>query len=75
MLKSERNFGTVIEWQSARGYGFLRADRGGDHFFLGRRDLLRYGIRNLAIGQRLSFDPARDGLGRAPKAVNIRVLV
>ena len=68
------NVGTVIEWHPARGYGRLRADGGGE-FFLGRRDLLRYGIRNVAVGQRLSFDPARDGLGRrAPRAVNIRVI-
>ena len=73
MLKPEQNFGTVVAWDQSRGHGFLRADRGGD-FFIGRRDLLRYGIQNLAIGQRLYFDPARDGLGRVPRAVNIRVL-
>lgn len=75
MLKPERNFGTVISWHHVQGHGFLRADHGGE-FFIGRRDLLRYGIRNLGVGQRLSFDPARDGLGRrAPRAVNIRVVV
>jgi cold shock CspA family protein len=75
MLMPERNFGTVISWHPARGHGFLRADHGGE-FFIGRRDLLRYGIQNLQIGQRLAFDAARDGLGRrAPRAVNIRVVV
>ena len=68
--------GTVISWNAARGFGFVRADRGGDEFFIGRRDLLRRGIQNLAIGQRVAFDPARDGLSRrAPRAVNIRVVV
>jgi hypothetical protein len=53
----------------------VRADHGGE-FFIGRRDLLRYGIRDLTVGQRLSFDPARDGLGRrAPRAVNIRIII
>ena len=67
--------GTVISWNAARGFGFVRADRGGE-FFIGQRDLLRRGIQNLDVGQRLSFDPARDGLGRrAPRAVNIRVVV
>jgi cold shock CspA family protein len=69
-----QNVGTVISWHHARGHGFLRADRGGD-FFIGRRDLLRYGIRNVQVGQRLAFDPARDGLGRVPRAVNVRVIV
>ena len=68
-----QNVGTVISWHHARGHGFLRADRGGD-FFIGRRDLLRYGIRNVQVGQRLSFDPARAGIGRAPRAVNVRVI-
>jgi cold shock CspA family protein len=67
----EQKFGTVIAWHG--DHGFLRADRGGE-FFVGRRDLLRYGIRNLAVGDRLSFDPARDGLGRVPRAVNVRVI-
>ena len=72
MPMPERNVGTVIAWH--RAHGFLRTDRG-DEFFVGQRDLLRYGIRNLTVGQRLSFDPAHDGLGRrAPRAVNIRVL-
>jgi cold shock CspA family protein len=74
-MRPERNVGTVIEWHPARGHGRLRADGGGAEFFLGRRDLLRYGIQNLQIGQRLYFDPARDGLGRVPRAVNIRVVV
>jgi cold shock CspA family protein len=74
-MREADDFGTVTSWNAHRGFGFLRADRGGD-YFIGRRDLLRYGIRNLEVGQRLSFDPARDGLGRrAPRAVNIRVIV
>jgi len=74
MRMPERHVGTVISWHHVRGHGFLRADRGGE-FFVGRRDLMRYGIQNLQIGQRLSFDPARDGLGRrAPRAVNVRVI-
>ena len=73
-MPERRNIGTVVEWHPARGHGRLRAD-GGAEFFVGRRDLLRYGIQNLAIGQRLYFDPARDGLGRAPRAVNVRVVI
>src|SRR5262249_38577901 len=72
MRMLERNVGTVVSWHPAKGYGFLRAC--GGVFFIGRRDLLRYGIKNLEVGQRLSFDPARDGLGRAPRAVNVRVI-
>jgi len=67
-----RNVGTVVRWSG--DYGFVRTDNGGE-FFIGHRDLLRYGIRRVAVGQRLLFDPARDGLGRAPRAVNIRVVV
>jgi cold shock CspA family protein len=74
-MPERRNVGTVISWHQQRGHGFLRADRGGD-FFIGRRDLLRYGIRNVAVGQRLYFDPARDGVGRgAGRAVNVCVVV
>jgi cold shock CspA family protein len=69
---SSRNVGRVISWNDARGYGFLRTDAGGN-FFIGRRDLLRYGIQNVQVGERFSFDPARDGLGRgALRAVNLR---
>jgi hypothetical protein len=74
----ERNVGVVIEWHPARGHGFLRDDRG-DVYFLGARDLKRYGIdiESLSVGQRLAFDPTRDsyGLGRAPRAINVRIIV
>ena len=73
-MRELKDFGTVISWDHARGHGFIRADRGGD-FFIGRRDLLRYGIQNVAVGQRLSFHSARDGLGRrAARAVKVRVI-
>jgi cold shock CspA family protein len=72
-MRMRRNIGTVVEWHPARGHGRLRAD-GGAEFFVGRRDLMRYGIQNLQIGQRVYFDGARDGLGRVPRAVNLRVL-
>jgi hypothetical protein len=36
---------------------------------------LRYGIKEVAIGDRLSFDPAPDSVRhRVPRAVNIRVV-
>lgn len=63
--------GTVKWWQSAKGFGFIRAADGTDHFVhfsaiqgSGRRDLLD--------GQHVEFDAVMGAKG--PAALNVRVI-
>jgi cold shock CspA family protein len=65
--------GIVISWYADRGFGFARSDDGGE-IFLGRSELLRAGIQNLQIGQRLSFRLRPDNYGKSLRATDVRFI-
>ena len=54
--------GVVVEWDDHGGYGTIRADGGGDHFF--HCTQLVDGSRTTEIGARVTFDVVPGRLGR-----------
>jgi len=54
--------GTVIDWDEQGGYGTIRADDGGEHFF--HCTALVDGSRTTSAGTRVTFDVEPGRLGR-----------
>lgn len=52
--------GTVKFYNSQKGYGFIQPDDGGKDVFVHATALERAGLRDLAEGQKVSFDTATD---------------
>src|SRR5215510_4451787 len=62
--------GRIIQFNQARGYGFIEQDSGGEDVFIHSADL---GDPSAArLGTRLEFTVLRNE--RGPKACNVRVL-
>jgi CspA family cold shock protein len=64
--------GTVKWYNSAKGFGFIAADRGGKDIFVHASALDRSGITGLAEAQRVAVDVA-DGQ-KGPEAVSLRLI-
>lgn len=52
--------GTVKFYNSQKGYGFIQPDNGGKDVFVHATALERAGLRDLAEGQKVSFDTRED---------------
>lgn len=49
--------GTVARWDDAKGWGFIRPDKGGDRdLFVHHTAIRQYGRRSLVVGERVQFD-------------------
>ena len=65
--------GTVKFFNGERGYGFIKPDDGGRDVFVHITAVERAGLKDLAEGQRISFEVEPDKKGKGPKAVNLVV--
>ena len=63
--------GTVKFFNSTKGFGFISPEGGGKDVFVHATAVEAAGIRNLAEGQRVSFDTQPDA--RGSKAVNLKM--
>jgi CspA family cold shock protein len=64
--------GTVKFFNSAKGYGFISPEGGGNDVFVHVSELERSGIHSLTDGDRVSFDTKMDPKKGKPNAVNVR---
>jgi CspA family cold shock protein len=64
--------GTVKFYNGQKGYGFIQPDNGGKDVFVHATALERAGIRNLAEGQKVSFDIEEDRRAGKSSASNLR---
>ena len=64
--------GTVKFYNAAKGYGFIQPDDGGKDVFVHVSALARAGMRDLAEGQKVSFDIEVDQRTEKNAATNIR---
>ena len=65
--------GTVKFFNGERGYGFIKPDDGGRDVFVHITAVERAGLKDLAEGQRITFEVEPDKKGKGPKAVNLVV--
>jgi CspA family cold shock protein len=63
--------GTVKFFNAERGYGFIKPDNGGRDVFVHVTAVERAGLKDLAEGQRITFEVEPDKKGKGPKAVNL----
>jgi CspA family cold shock protein len=68
----ERILGTVCWFVNAKGFGFLRPDRGGKDIFVHHSAIDADGYRWLKEGQRVEFSVERGAKG--PQAAEVRVI-
>ena len=64
--------GTVKFYNGQKGFGFIQPDDGGKDVFVHATALERAGIRNLAEGQKVSFDIEEDRRTGKVSASNLR---
>jgi cold shock protein len=65
--------GIVKFFNAERGYGFIKPDDGGRDVFVHVTAVERAGLKDLAEGQRITFEVEPDKKGKGPKAVNLVV--
>jgi cold shock protein len=63
--------GTIKFFNAERGYGFIKPDDGGRDVFVHITAVERAGLKDIAEGQRITFDVEPDKKGKGPKAVNL----
>lgn len=68
---SERENGVVKWFDSAKGYGFIQRDNGGD-VFVHYSSILGVGYRSLTEGQRVEFEVEEGAKG--PQALNVYIV-
>ena len=68
-----RQSGTVKFYNSQKGYGFIKPDDGGRDVFVHITAVERAGLKELAEGQRITFEVEPDKKGKGPKAVNLAI--
>jgi CspA family cold shock protein len=68
---AERETGTVKWFNSAKGYGFIVRDRGGE-IFVHYSGIRSEGVRSLRDGQRVEFSVVQED--RGPKAQDVVVV-
>ncbi|WP_374435857.1 DUF1294 domain-containing protein [Inhella sp.] len=67
--------GRVLQWDAAKGLGFIAPDQGGERLLLRRADLAgRLRFRAPALGEAVRFRRARSGPGRE-RAVQVQPLL
>jgi CspA family cold shock protein len=64
--------GTVKFFNSAKGFGFIAPEGGGNDVFVHVSELERSEINSLNEGDRVSFDTKMDPKKGKPNAVNIK---
>ncbi|MCL4768395.1 MAG: cold-shock protein [Hyphomicrobiaceae bacterium] len=65
--------GTVKFFNTAKGFGFIRPEEGGNDVFVHATALERAGIRSLNEGDRVSFVLEDDRRGRGKQAGQIEL--
>ncbi|HEX7074300.1 MAG TPA: cold-shock protein [Hyphomicrobiaceae bacterium] len=65
--------GTVKFFNTAKGFGFIRPEQGGNDVFVHATALERAGIRSLNEGDRVSFVLEDDRRGRGKQAGQIEL--
>jgi cold shock protein len=65
--------GTVKFFNSEKGFGFIKPDRGGADIFVHISAVQASGLSGLAENQKVKFDTEPDRHGKGPKAVNLAV--
>src|SRR4030081_975071 len=65
--------GIVKFFNGERGYGFIKPDDGGRDVVVHITAVERARLKNLAEGQRITFEVEPDKKGKGPKAVNLVV--
>ncbi len=68
-----RMTGTVKFFNTAKGFGFIRPEQGGNDVFVHATALERAGIRSLNEGDRVSFVLEDDRRGRGKQAGQIEL--
>ena len=64
--------GTVKFFTTAKGFGFIAPDSGGNDVFVHISDLEKSGLSNLDAGQKVTFDVGRDSKTGKMRATNVR---
>jgi cold shock protein len=64
--------GTVIRFDTKRGYGFLAPDEGGEDVFVHQNNINMEGFRHLRVGERVSYELEVGEKGM--KAVSVALL-
>lgn len=64
--------GTVIRFDTKRGYGFLTPDEGGEDVFVHQNNISMEGFRYLRVGERVSYELEVGEKGM--KAVSVALL-
>jgi CspA family cold shock protein len=64
--------GTVKFFNSAKGFGFIAPDGGGNDVFVHVSELERSGIYSLNDGDKVSFETKMDPKKGKPNAVNVK---
>jgi CspA family cold shock protein len=66
--------GVITYWNNAKGYGFIKPDKGDRDVFVHISAVQRAGLETLELGQRLAFDvqPDRADESRV-RAVDLRL--
>ncbi|MCJ2012157.1 cold-shock protein [Methylobacterium sp. J-076] len=64
--------GTVKWFNETKGYGFIQPDDGGKDVFVHISAVERAGMRNLAEGQKISYDVENDRRSGKESASNLR---
>ena len=59
--------GTVKFFNGERGYGFIKPDDGGRDVFVHITAVERAGLKDLAEGQRITFEVEPDKKGKGPE--------
>jgi CspA family cold shock protein len=56
--------GSVLWFNEKKGFGFIKPDAAGPDLFVHVSDVVNAGLRDLAEGQRLSFEVTTHGNGK-----------
>lgn len=65
--------GTVKFFNTDKGFGFIKPDKGGADIFVHISAVQASGLNGLSENQKVSFDTEPDRRGKGPKAVNLTV--
>jgi len=68
------NTGTVKWFNSTKGFGFIQPDNGGADAFVHISAVERSGMREIAEGQKLSYDLEQDRKSGKMSACNLRAV-
>ena len=66
--------GTVKWFNATKGFGFIQPDDGGNDVFVHISAVERSGLRNLADGQKVSYDVEADRRTGKESATNLKAV-